>query len=518
MTIPREFVERVLTSVIGISKKEIENIRTKIEKKYNISLVKSKQSIQIIKYFKFHCMNNYNEIITKSKSYKIKPDNNLLLQIKKVNVNDFLKKINNFNFDLKNKKRKKNKKASKSPSKSPRTKTSSTKSNKSKGGKRSTKKYGGDPSDLTTIVPIVSGFLYILFNVAYRSIGGYNSNSNSNRATLGFDTVDHLKDVIVFVLLYGMFRLSRHERDIHQDDIIANDQYWSPIIERHELDIRNYRNSIDDNSRHIQDHRDMISRLEQERNLLIRQLEDSDRQYDQIIRRNNQQIDRAITERDRAIEQAIRERDRAIREQNQAIEQAIREQDLAIRERDQMITERDQAIRQRDQAIRERDQVITERDQVITERDQVIREQDAEILRLVILMSELQRRPVSPLPASLPESPFEQDPQQPTLEVELQNNRQVLLTNINDALDSPVFREENLRQINLNNEDCLICFEDFNAADDNDGNYTIRLGCKHLFHKNCLIDWVNSRNGDACRCPNDRTVINSERLRRLRHL
>ena len=160
--------------------------------------------------------------------------------------------------------------------------------------------------------------------------------------------------------------------------------------------------------------------------------------------------------------------------------------------------------------------MITERDQLRTERDQLITEQEAEILRLVMQISELQelqRRPVSPLP----ESPFEQDPQQPTLEYELQHNRPHLLADINGALNSPVFREENLRQINLNSVECLICFGDFNAADDN-GNYTIRLGCKHLFHKDCLIDWVNSPNGDACRCPNDRTVINSERLRRLRHL
>ena len=515
MTIPRKFVEHVLTSLIGISKKEIENIRTKIEKKYKISLVKSKQSIQIIKYFKFHCMNNYNEII--QKSYKIKPDNNLLLQIKKVDVNEFLTKINN--FDLKNKKRKKNKKASKSPSKSPRTKTSSTKSNKSKGGKRSTKKYGGDPSDLTTIVPFVSGCLYILFNVAYRSIGSYNS--NSNRATLVFDTVDHLKDVIVFVLLYGMFRLSRNERDIqHQDDIIANDQYWRPIIERHELNIRNYHDSIVDYRRHIQEHKDTISRLEQERDLLRIQLEDSDRQYGQVIRRKNKEFDGVITERDQN-QEALRELELVIKQQKQAIQQAIRKQDLAIREQEQAIREQEQAIRERDQVITERDQVITERDQLRTERDQLrterdqlITEQEAEILRLVMQISELQHRPVSPLP----ESPIEQDPQQQTLEYQLQHNRPLLLANIIGALNSPVFREENLRQINLNSVECRICLEDFNAVDDNDGNYTIRLGCKHLFHKDCLIDWVNSPNEHACRCPGDRTVINSERLRRLRHL
>ena len=87
-------------------------------------------------------------------------------------------------------------------------------------------------------------------------------------------------------------------------------------------------------------------------------------------------------------------------------------------------------------------------------------------------------------------------------------------------------KELKKREIHLaDNSNCSIAItlwgktaEDFNAADDNNGNYTIRLGCKHLFHKNCLIDWVNSTNGDACRCPNDRTVINSERLRRLRHL
>ena len=91
-------------------------------------------------------------------------------------------------------------------------------------------------------------------------------------------------------------------------------------------------------------------------------------------------------------------------------------------------------------------------------------------------------------------------PLSPLLRNERENNRRVnrikgLTQNEIDRIPNEIFHNN----MNYELRNCTICLENFK-----EGDVLKRLGCLHIFHKNCIETWLKSKN----LCPIDKHQVN----------
>ena len=63
------------------------------------------------------------------------------------------------------------------------------------------------------------------------------------------------------------------------------------------------------------------------------------------------------------------------------------------------------------------------------------------------------------------------------------------------------------RMINPTREECSICYEDVP-----ENTYIARMDCGHIFHEQCLLQWIKSGRAMSNNCPKCRREIDSGRI------
>ena len=89
-------------------------------------------------------------------------------------------------------------------------------------------------------------------------------------------------------------------------------------------------------------------------------------------------------------------------------------------------------------------------------------------------------------------------PLSPLLRNERNNHRRIikgLTQNEIDRIPTDIFNSN----LNYELKNCTICLENFK-----EGDILKRLGCLHIFHKDCIVPWLKGKNI----CPIDKHEVN----------